>query len=69
MRIRLFACLALATASLSACGDTPLEQGIFGMGAGTGAAVLTGGDPVTGAVIGAAGNLAYCQYIKGSNCR
>ncbi|MDF0600587.1 hypothetical protein P1J78_07590 [Psychromarinibacter sp. C21-152] len=69
MRIRLFAFLAVAAAGLAGCGQTPLEQGIFGAGSGAGAFALTGADPVTGAVIGAAGNMAYCRYVKGANCR
>lgn len=46
--------------ALSACGDTPLEQGLLGAGAGAGAAIVTGGDATTGAVLGAGINL-YCQ--------
>ncbi|MAQ86184.1 hypothetical protein [Psychromarinibacter halotolerans] len=69
MRIKLSAALLVAALGLSACGDTPLEQGVFGMGAGTGAALLTGADPVTGAIVGAAGNVAYCQYVNQANCR
>ncbi|MBV1868724.1 MAG: hypothetical protein KUG69_12595 [Marinosulfonomonas sp.] len=58
----------VAVAGLSACGDTPLEQGLMGAGAGAGAAIITGGSIGTGAVIGAAGNVAYCQTYP-SRCR
>jgi hypothetical protein len=47
--------------ALAACGDTALEQGLLGAGAGAAGAILTGGDAATGAVLGGAGNLAYCQ--------
>lgn len=68
MRFRLWVVTALAVSGLAGCGTSPLEQGVFGAGAGTGAAVLTGVDPVTGAVLGAAGTIAYCQIYDG-NCR
>ena len=61
MRIKFLAIAAIAGLTLAGCGETPLQQGLFGAGAGvTGAAVL-GGDLGTGAVVGAVGNLAYCQ--------
>lgn len=50
-----------AMLALSACGDTLLEQGAVGAAAGAGAAIVTGGDAVTGAAGGAAANLLYCQ--------
>ncbi|MFA5580751.1 MAG: hypothetical protein WDA25_02225 [Paracoccaceae bacterium] len=50
-----------ALLGLAACGDTALEQGVFGAGAGAGAAAVTGGNVATGAAVGAAGNLLYCQ--------
>ena len=58
--LKLTAILGMALA-LMACGDTALEQGLLGAGAGAAGAILTGGDAATGAVIGGAGNLAYCQ--------
>ncbi|MGR3838049.1 MAG: hypothetical protein ACU0A2_06810 [Cognatishimia sp.] len=58
--LKLTAILGMALA-LTACGDTALEQGLLGAGAGAAGAILTGGDAATGAVIGGAGNLAYCQ--------
>ncbi|HHS89389.1 MAG TPA: hypothetical protein ENJ26_03390 [Rhodobacteraceae bacterium] len=50
-----------ALLGLSACGDTVLEQGLLGAGAGAAAATVTGGDAVTGAAIGAGANVLYCQ--------
>jgi hypothetical protein len=62
MRIlKLAAVLCTATLGLAACGDTALEQGLLGAGAGAGAAIVTGGNAKTGAVIGGAANVAYCQ--------
>lgn len=58
--LKLTAALSLGLA-LTACGDTALEQGLLGAGAGAGAAILTGGNAKTGAVIGGVGNVAYCQ--------
>ena len=55
-----------AILSLAACGDTALEQGLLGAGAGAGAAIVLGGDPTTGAVIGGAGNVLFCQQNPGS---
>ncbi|MCK0148846.1 hypothetical protein MWU54_02325 [Marivita sp. S6314] len=46
---------------LSACGDTLGEQALLGGAAGAGTAVATGGDPLTGAALGGAANVAYCQ--------
>ena len=50
-----------ALLGLSACGDTLGEQALLGGATGVGTAVATGGDPATGAAVGAAGNVAYCQ--------
>ncbi|MFP7673389.1 hypothetical protein ACG74X_08540 [Marivita sp. S0852] len=46
---------------LAACGDTLGEQALLGGAAGAGTAVATGGDPLTGAAVGGAANVAYCQ--------
>ena len=35
--------------------------GLIGAGAGAGAAVVLDGNPVTGAVVGGAANVVYCQ--------
>ncbi len=52
---------AVCAVTLAACGDTPLEQGLIGAGAGAGTAVLIDGNPVTGAVVGGVANVAFCQ--------
>ncbi|MBV2360479.1 hypothetical protein KUH32_11895 [Thalassococcus sp. CAU 1522] len=62
------ACAVLALALLAACGDTVGEQLLYGGGAGAGAAVITDGNIITGAAVGAAANLAYCQQYP-SRCR
>ena len=54
--------------ALTACGDTALEQGLLGAGAGAAGAIITGGDAAAGAVIGGGGNLAYCQTYP-DRCR
>ena len=51
--------------ALAACGDTPIEQGVLGAGAGLGAAAILDGNLLAGAAIGAAGNLLYCQTNPG----
>lgn len=58
----------LMAAGLAACGETPLEQGLMGAGAGAGAAIVTGGSTKTGALLGGLANLAYCQENPG-RCR
>ena len=58
----------MAVATLAACGDTKLEQGALGAGAGAGVAIVAGVDPITGAAVGAAGNLVYCNRYP-SRCR
>ena len=52
---------------LSACGDTMGEQALYGGAAGVGGAALLDGNIVTGAALGAAANLAYCQQYP-SRC-
>jgi hypothetical protein len=60
--IRPASILAVVTLlGLSACGDTLGEQALLGGAAGGGTAVAAGGDPLTGAAVGAAANVAYCQ--------
>ncbi len=46
--------------ALSACGETPLEQVLYGAGAGAIGARAIGGDAATGALVGAGVNV-YCQ--------
>ena len=68
MPVRIFALGTALCASLVACGDTLGEQALAGGAIGAGTAVLVNGTLAKGAVIGAAGNLAYCQLNPG-NCR
>ncbi|WP_113910528.1 hypothetical protein [Roseovarius dicentrarchi] len=51
----------LALSALAACGDTLGKQGLIGGGAGLGTAAVLDGNLAAGAVVGAAGNVAYCQ--------
>lgn len=46
---------------LAACGDSVPEQALFGAGAGVGTAAVLDGSLAAGAVVGAAGSVAYCQ--------
>ena len=50
-----------AAGPLAACGDTVPEQALFGTAAGAGTAAVVGGSLLTGAAVGAAGNVAFCQ--------
>lgn len=54
MQIRTIAILAAATMSLSACLDNDLERGAAGAAAGAVVADVTGGNVLTGAVVGGA---------------
>jgi len=66
MRIlKITAITAIAFGGLAACGDTALEQGVLGAGAGAGAAIVTGGNAKAGAIIGAGANVLYCQANPG----
>lgn len=56
--------LAVA-AALSACGETMPEQALIGAGAGAGTAAVLDGSIGLGAVLGAAGNLGYCNIYPG----
>ena len=51
----------LALGALVACGDTVPEQALIGGGAGALTTAVVGGSVVTGAAVGAAGNVVYCQ--------
>ncbi len=59
-KLRLGLC-ALALGGLVACGDSIPEQALLGAGAGAGTALVLDGNVAGGAVIGAAGNVAFCQ--------
>lgn len=65
MHIKAWIVAITACAGLVACGDTAGEQALVGAGAGAAAAVVLDGKPFTGAVVGAAGNLLYCQTNPG----
>ena len=65
MRKSILAAFLAGTAALSACGDTTGEQALYGAGAGAAGAALLNGNLVTGAAVGAAGNLIYCQENPG----
>ena len=63
MRIRFVAATGLVAFTLAACGNTFAEQSLIGAGAGAGTAALLDGNVAVGALVGAAGNVAYCnQY-------
>lgn len=51
--------------ALAACGDTVGEQTLAGGTVGAASALVLDADPVKGAVVGAAGNLIYCQANPG----
>jgi hypothetical protein len=63
MRIRILAVTGALAMALSGCGDSPLEQGLFGAGAGATTAAVLDADIGTGAVLGAVGNIAYCRQF------
>jgi hypothetical protein len=45
----------------AACGDTAVEQALMGGGAGAATSLVLDGNVATGAIVGAAANVAYCQ--------
>jgi len=61
MHKKIWIAAVAALVTLSACGDTLLEQGLMGAGAGAATAAVLGGDVTTGAALGGAGNVLYCQ--------
>lgn len=61
MQFKAWVIATAALAGLAACGDTMGDQALIGAGAGAATAVVLDGKPFTGAVVGAAGNLLYCQ--------
>lgn len=61
MRNKSWVVASIAGLVLAACGDTQAEQALYGAGAGAGAAAVFDGNVVTGAAVGAAANLVYCQ--------
>lgn len=63
---RFVSALALCV-GLAACGETTGEQALYGAGAGMLGSFLVDGDPILGAVAGAAANVVYCEAGPG-NC-
>ena len=61
MQIKLWTLCAVGAFTLSACGDTPLEQALMGAGAGGATALVLDGNLATGVLVGAGTNLAICQ--------
>ena len=59
---------ALGLTAVAACGDNLPEQTVLGAGAGAGAAIVLSGGLAAGALLGAAGNVAYCNSNPG-RCR
>ncbi|MHA7850124.1 hypothetical protein [Roseovarius sp.] len=55
-------------AVLAGCGESLPEQALLGAGAGAGTAAVLNGSIATGALVGAAGNVAYCKAYPG-RCR
>ena len=67
MRKSLSIVTIMAVLGLAACGDTELERGISGAAIGAGAATVTGGNAVTGAVIGGAAGV-FCDDLTPELC-
>lgn len=67
MRIASLAASAALLLALGACGDTTGEQAAIGAGAGAAAALATDSNVAAGALIGAGGNVAYCNAYP-QNC-
>ncbi|CUH69099.1 hypothetical protein TL5118_03058 [Thalassovita autumnalis] len=57
----------LGATALSACGDSVAERALYGAGAGVATAAVVDGNLGTGAVAGAAANVAYCELYP-SRC-
>ncbi len=53
--------MGIAALLLAGCGETPLQQALFGAGGGIAGAAVLDADLATGAAIGAIGTVAYCQ--------
>lgn len=54
-----------ALMALAACGDTPTEQAVIGAAAGAGTAVVLDGNVAAGALLGAGGNVLFCDQNPG----
>ena len=67
MRISKWIGFGVIAVTLAACGDTPVEQGLLGAGAGVATAVVLDTNPVATAAAGAVANVAYCKMYP-SRC-
>jgi hypothetical protein len=65
LRIKPTYLAAAALVALAACGDTIGERAAIGGAVGAGAAAITSGNVLSGAAVGAAGNLVYCEVNPG----
>ena len=65
MRYTKWMVAALCAGVLAGCGDSVVEQGLLGAGAGVAGAVVLDADPVSTAAVGAAANIAFCQFNPG----
>ena len=61
MRKKTWALGVALVLALGACGQTLGEQALYGGAAGALGGAAVGGDPLVGAAVSAAGNIAYCQ--------
>ncbi|MHA3976639.1 hypothetical protein ACW9UR_03045 [Halovulum sp. GXIMD14794] len=68
MQIIVKPALVAGLLAVAACGDTFQEQALIGAGAGGATAVVMDKDVATGALLGAAGNVAYCNAYP-AQCR
>ncbi len=68
MRIKIITLFGLVALGLAACGETVGEQALLGGAAGVGTAAVLDGDPVVGGLVGAAGNVVYCDRYP-ERCR
>jgi hypothetical protein len=65
-KAKIWVAATIACAGLAACGQTVGEQALVGGATGIGAAAITNGNVGTGALVGAAANVAYCQTNPGA---
>jgi hypothetical protein len=61
MQWKIWVASAFLAFTVSACGETVGQQALYGGATGAGVGYLGGGDPLAGAIIGAGGNVAFCQ--------
>ncbi|MFC4667798.1 hypothetical protein ACFO5X_04470 [Seohaeicola nanhaiensis] len=59
------ACALALVGGLAACGDDPLEQGLYGGAVGLGTAAVLDTNVVAGAAVGAGANILYCRQNPG----